>query len=221
MNNKKFYTYNVFGLILKSELELKELIASKEEVHQIILQLKSAKHPFNQFKKKGNEIMYKQNAENFCLRLPDTGDFMVSKKDDKTKIIMEVKDAQKLHILKSWLFGTVLNAVLIMNKKFALHASAISLNGKGILFSGKSGIGKSTLATQFHTKGYPIYSDDKCVLERSLKSNKYQLMPSLAITRLWDNSIELLDDQTFYFRTGKNCSKRREVSIFIRPKKHH
>ena len=222
MTEDRYFTYNIFGLILNSEIELDELTHSSNPDFQVLLRMKSAKHPFNEFKKKHEKkIMFKQRKNIFCLVLKDIVEYLVLKENDQVYINMEVLDPNKMPIIKSWLFGSVFSAVLIMQGKFALHASAIKIGQNCVLFCGTSGIGKSTLATQLHTRGFPIYSDDKCVFERSLNSQKFRLLPSLRITRLWDNSLNFLDDQSFISKPEKIVGKGGKYQFLLNEKNDH
>ena len=45
-----------------------------------------------------------------------------------------------------------------------LHASAVRVNGRAVLFCGSSGAGKSTLAAALAQRGYPLVTDDVCTL---------------------------------------------------------
>lgn len=55
-------------------------------------------------------------------------------------------------LMWSWLAASFGGAII--------HASAVQLNGGTILFSGGSGIGKSTIALELALRGYPLISDD-------------------------------------------------------------
>lgn len=216
MIESKYYTYNIFGLILKSEIPFDELVPSTSTDYQISLSLASAKHPFNNFENvKDQLVVYKQNKHMFCLRLKDIVDFLLIHEIGLTDIKVDIKDIERMPIIKSWLFGSVFSAALILNNRFALHASAISVDEKLVLFSGHSGAGKSTLATQLRSRGYAMYSDDKCVLEKSKDSSGFELMHSLKITRLWENSIAKLDDKTFLSNPEKIVGKGEKYQFLL------
>lgn len=53
---------------------------------------------------------------------------------------------------------------------FCLHASAMCVDDKVVLFMGQKGAGKSTLATYFHLRGHAIWCDDYAMLHNENSS---------------------------------------------------
>jgi hypothetical protein len=47
-----------------------------------------------------------------------------------------------------------------------MHASAVEINGRGYLFPGRSGAGKSTISRIFVSEGYEMLSDDRIVVRK-------------------------------------------------------
>ena len=66
----------------------------------------------------------------------------------------------------------------------SLHASCVIMNGKAVLFCGKSGAGKSSIAAYFHSKGYPVFSDDVTPIKSSLNqvSQVYSSVPRINLS---------------------------------------
>jgi hypothetical protein len=60
----------------------------------------------------------------------------------------------------NYLTGSVLAFVLRVRGSVPLHASAVAVNGRGVLFVGDSWSGKSSTAAAFSTLGYSLLSDD-------------------------------------------------------------
>lgn len=154
------------------------------------------------------------NSHFFYLHLKDHARFHVSQKVGVTNIQVDLLEDHDWPIVKSWLFGSVLTAALQMNNRFAIHASAVMKDDQLYLFCGHSGIGKSTIASQLHTKGYPIFSDDKCVLFWD-EENTLQSFPSLKITRLWENSAEELTDDGFIHSPTKVALRKNKYQYLI------
>lgn len=63
--------------------------------------------------------------------------------------------------------GTVIiQYALILKNAFFIHGSAINYNGKGLLFTGKSGNGKTTIAEIFNNVGTQVIHDDRLIIRK-------------------------------------------------------
>jgi hypothetical protein len=71
------------------------------------------------------------------------------------------------------------------------HASAVTLDGNALLFSGVPGSGKSSLATQLVLRGAGLLSDDAVAIDRDLVAH-----PSTGGIRLRDAEYARLDQAT-------------------------
>ncbi|MGE0407119.1 MAG: hypothetical protein AB7O65_12550 [Candidatus Korobacteraceae bacterium] len=68
-------------------------------------------------------------------------------------------------VLFTYLLGQVLSFCLLARGIEPLHATSVVVDGKAIAFLGNCGYGKSTLASVFLSRGYPLLTDDVLVLE--------------------------------------------------------
>lgn len=191
--------HKVFGFTIESEIPLPELIKiDKTDKPQIKIVkgtdlIKPAEDLLDTVYR-SHTIM---NKDMFYLEIPDTAKYFVEKVSDITYVTIEQLDPKLEHDMYAFLYGSVITAVLQMNDTFALHASAVRVDGKLHLFCGISGMGKSTLAAQLNTRGYQIFSDDKCVLRWNKEEGQFYAEPTLQIVRLWEDAHELLDDDGF------------------------
>jgi len=88
----------------------------------------------------------------------------------------------------------VLPLVRSMEGRLVLHASAVDVGGKTVLFLGLSGKGKSTLSTWFGVQGHAIISDDGVVFSKT--PGDFRVEPGHRSVRLWADSLDaLLDGQ--------------------------
>jgi hypothetical protein len=64
-----------------------------------------------------------------------------------------------------YLFGTAFGVALRSKGVLCLHGSAVAVDGKALVFLGRSGTGKSTLCAAFTQRGYRSLSEDVIALE--------------------------------------------------------
>ncbi len=91
-----------------------------------------------------------------------------------------------------FLTGTVFGILLHQRGQVVLHASAVRVDGKAVLFCGPSGAGKSTIAAALGQHGYPLLNDDVCALSSSAGETP-MAHPDGRQLKLWDQSIAELD----------------------------
>lgn len=66
-----------------------------------------------------------------------------------------------------YLVGTIMAIVLYQRGSLVLHASSVVIDGKAIVFVGRSGSGKSSLAGALNQRGYGLVSDDVVAVDLS------------------------------------------------------
>jgi hypothetical protein len=89
-----------------------------------------------------------------------------------------------------YLAGSVLAFVLRLRGAVPLHASAIAVDGRALLFIGDAWAGKSSTAAAFSTLGYPVLADDIVRIDIGHREGfAYPVHPRLG---LWSDSAEAL-----------------------------
>lgn len=73
-----------------------------------------------------------------------------------------------------------------------LHAGAVAVDGRAVLFCGPSGAGKSTMAAALAERGHRLLADDQCVLS-GLQSPAVLVHPDGRAMKLWQQAIDQLD----------------------------
>lgn len=125
----------------------------------------------------------------FLLRIPNVARFLLS---DGRQITFEPEANGDIADIPIFILGTVLGILLHQREQIVLHASAVRVNGKAVLFCGASGAGKSTLAAALAQRGYPLVTDDVCTVTLAatgaptVHSDGRQL-------KLWTQAINRLD----------------------------
>jgi hypothetical protein len=90
----------------------------------------------------------------------------------------------------SLLLGPVLGILFRLKGFTCLHASAVELCGKAVVFAGMEGSGKSTTAAIFAQRGHAVLADDIAVLDESC--GRFAVRPGYPRLNLLPDSVELL-----------------------------
>lgn len=92
--------------------------------------------------------------------------------------------------LAVYLLGPILGFVLRCKGRLALHASAVSIDGRAIALMGPAGAGKSTTAAALALRGWPVCCEDVCALAGSARGTR--VLPGYPRICLWPDSVKLL-----------------------------
>jgi hypothetical protein len=124
----------------------------------------------------------------FRLEMKGVGRYLV---ENGSRISVEPMEGSSADEIRLFLLGSVLGALLYQRGLFPLHGSAVETRWGAMIFVGSQGVGKSTLAAQFHRRGYRLLSDDVCAVTTS--SGALQVLPALAQFRLCADAYERLN----------------------------
>ena len=91
-------------------------------------------------------------------------------------------------LLSLFILSEALGLLLFQKGYFLLHSSAVNLNHKGVVFLGKPGAGKSTMAAAFAQRGVPVISDDMVCLDVD-PAGCFVIRPAFSQIKIWQNSV--------------------------------
>lgn len=133
-------------------------------------------------------VRFQAGPGEFLLRVDGVARYYV--KDGRRITIMPEAVANEDDILV-FLMGSAMAALLHQRNVLALHAGAIAVNGEGVIFTGPSGIGKSTLAAGLHQRGYPFLADDVCAITTA--NGRPAIIPGFPQLKLWADTLKRLN----------------------------
>lgn len=91
--------------------------------------------------------------------------------------------------LALFLGGTGFGGLLHQRGRVVLHASAVLMDGRAVLFCGASGAGKSTLATAMVDAGFGHIADDFCAIDFGADGTP-MVAPDGRRHKLWQHAID-------------------------------
>jgi hypothetical protein len=180
--------YRVSGLSVESEIELPGLIAGAPGREPQVT-IRRGPVPESLPNATASGPTWQIAGKEFLMRIPDIARFLL--KDGCEIVVAPASDATAADI-PIFILGTVFGILLHQREQIVLHASAVRVNGKAVLFCGSSGAGKSTLAAALAQRGYPLVTDDFCTLTAEGPGAPL-VHPDGRQLKLWAQAIDRLD----------------------------
>ena len=168
--------YGVFGLKLRSEIELPELFTEDQEGEPDVT---------IRFGKVEGEPSIA--PEGIRLVIPKVASYWIT---GGREILIDPLPGTSERNIRLFLLGSALGGILHQRGLLPLHANAIEIDGRAVAFMGHSGAGKSTMAAWFLDRGYRVLADDVCVVTMDGEGRPlaHRGIPRL---RLWREAIEV------------------------------
>jgi hypothetical protein len=139
------------------------------------------------------------------FRFGRSADFRVT----SSQIAISPRGRVATDYLRHLLLDQALPLALASDGALVLHASAVLIDGRAVLFAGRAGAGKSTMAALLAKDGAPVLADDGVLLEE--RHGEVHAVPSYPGLRLFpDSSTALQFQDANADRTGF-AGKRRVV----------
>lgn len=197
--------YSVFGLLLRSNLPIPELVSVEASNSEPAVNIHMNESPRRESSLEPKTLIYTSEYTDPtgqpALRIWKTldGQFLHLAYFDGTEFWMDRKgtelwaqwpDNLTIEDTATYLLGPVLGLLLRLRGVTCLHASAISVGDRAIAFIGSEGAGKSTTAAMFAQNGCPVISDD--VVAISERQGSYYVFPAYPYLSLWPDSVTMV-----------------------------
>ena len=177
------FRYRAYGLNILSELScdyLAEASFSKPDVRIVLGDTPPKLGPEAfigpKFEVEGRRILVKTYT---------IADFLVS---DGQSIQVSLKPKARLNEVQNLLFGAVWGGLLLQRQHLALHASALTHNGRALLICADSGVGKSSFAFHLARRGYRLLDDNIAVLGPA--KDRIWIPPGRSQMKMWAKNLE-------------------------------
>lgn len=201
------FTYSVFGLVLRSNLPIPELIPEKTFssspaviVHMNVSPYREGKVP-DEKETLTYTSAYTDETGQPALRIWTTaeGELLRLAYFDGTQFWMSRKGSEvwarwpnnlTIEDAATYLLGPVLGLLLRLRGVTCLHASAVTYANRAIAFVGSEGAGKSTTAALMAQQGCAVISDDVVALVE--RDGSFYVYPAYPYLCLWPDSVTMV-----------------------------
>lgn len=130
---------------------------------------------------------FKVSEDDFLLDVSNVACFRV--KNGNKVLINPYKDADP-NAINLFLNGSVCGALLHQRGILPFHGTSFKYRGKGVIISGQSGVGKSSVVMAFCQNGGQLISDD--ITPVNISEKETLILSLKNRIKLWNDSIEKL-----------------------------
>ena len=183
-SNISLNAYWAYGLRIHSELDCPELLPHGEKTGDadVTIHLLPSEPETPEPLENG---YYEVHPGIFRLAVPGVARYRI---EEGSRIFIQPLPDVPVENIRLFLLGSAMGALLYQRGLFPLHGSAVETRWGAMIFVGAQGAGKSTLAAQFHRRGYRLLSDDVCAVRP--EPDRLQILPALAKFRLCADAFE-------------------------------
>jgi hypothetical protein len=193
---------------VQSEILLPELMAGNAKPDVII---SFGNVPENLEKPAFSTAHFQVSPDKFLLKIDGVAWFLI---ENGNKITIDPTEGGSEEEIRLFLLGSAFGALIHQRGMLPLHGSAIIAEGKAIIFSGISGIGKSTLAAAFIKKGYKLLADDVSVVTINI-SGKPIVHPGYPQMKLWTDALEKLGHKPLHLKKIRSKIKKYALPLQV------
>jgi hypothetical protein len=180
--------YRVCGLSVSSDITLPGLIEGRTGTPPEVT-IRRGPVPAELAEASAKGPTWQAGPRQFLLHIPSVARFLLS---EGREIVFAPASEASMPDIPIFLIGTVFGILLHQRGQIVLHASAVQVDGRAVLFCGASGAGKSTLAAAFAQRGYALVTDDLCSVSLDAHGRP-TVHPDGRHLKLWAQAIERLD----------------------------
>lgn len=164
--NVMSFKYLLYGLHVESELEIEEAYAQDfdgEPDMRIVLGNLPEEVQEMYEDKTEEDTFVASSRDGLIFRIPNVGDYWTT----KDLITVHPFGNSKPSDVKCFILGSGFGYAMILRKQVVLHGGGVSKYGKGVVVTGESGAGKSTVTDSLLGAGYDFIADDVCALSEN------------------------------------------------------
>jgi hypothetical protein len=179
------HTFKAFGLTISSCIDCPELTPGSGDP-DVAVGYGDVPGELPGAKKKG--VCYQASPGQVLLQLDGIARYWVR---DSRAIVVERHPNAGDDVVRLFLLSSPFAALLQQRGQLVFQGSMVKVDDGCVIFSGASGVGRSTLAVALHQRGYRCLSDDICAISIGEDGVPYAV-GSYPQAKLWPDSLEQL-----------------------------
>lgn len=181
------YHYISCGLHIASEVEFPELIPISTAVPDVVIRIGEVPTELDEPRFKGARAQGQQGQ--FLLRMDGVANYLLLQTKWGYLVHIDPEDAAPASEVRLFVLSSIIGAINHMAGMLPMHASGNIINGQGVIFAGKSGLGKSTLCAGLYKRGFSYLTDNIASIALN-ELEQPRVFPAYQHVRLWQDSLQ-------------------------------
>jgi hypothetical protein len=187
---KTFHHYSAFGLHIAAAFPLPELRRTEAGPADVEICLGDVPGRLTAPLEEGP--YHQAGVGEFLLRVEGVAAYYIS---GGRQIIVQPYVRDDFRDIRLFLLGTTMGVVLMQRGVIAMHGSAVVIDGQGVILTGFTGAGKSTLAGSLRKQGFALVSDDVSAISRDAEGT-FWVQPGYPQQKLDQSSAAMIGINT-------------------------
>jgi hypothetical protein len=207
MTSTNLHRRRVYGLTLESAIALPELLPGGDGAPEARVETGEVPTRLGEGAREGG--FYQVEPERVLLWMPGEARFLVSNGE---AIRVQPEAGADPAEIRRLLLSSPLGALLRQRGLMVLHASAVAIEGTGVLLLGGPNAGKSTLAARFLDERFRVLSDDIAAV-RFDDDGQPWIMAGWAELKLWPDALAALGREPTPLARIRSGSEKRVLGF--------
>lgn len=177
------YKYRAYGLSIASQIPVTGFEPAPVDNPDVVIRVGDV--PENLVNAINQTNFYQSNAREFLLKTPKVGNIYIG---NGKEIVVQPAVDQSDSNLSAYIVGMAFGAIMHQRRLLPLHASTVVYKEKCLVFAGRSGAGKSTIAAALIAVGASLVADDVSVVD--FTNETPAIRPAFPTMKIWADSLQ-------------------------------
>ncbi len=183
------YYYRAYGLNIASQIPVTGFEPATIDNLDVVIRVGEV--PENLVNAINQTKFYQSNAREFLLKTPKLGNIYIGNGDE---IVVQAVVDPSNNNLSAYIVGMAFGAIMHQRRLLPLHASTVIYKDKCLVFAGRSGAGKTTIAAALIAAGASLVADDVTVVDFTHETPV--IRPAFPTLKIWADSLQHMGIET-------------------------
>ncbi|MBN2813715.1 MAG: hypothetical protein JXQ80_06525 [Bacteroidales bacterium] len=195
------YSYRAYGLSIASQIPVTGFEPAPVAEPDVVIRVGEV--PENLGNMVNQTAFYQSTANEFLLTTTKVGNiYIVNGKEIVVQPAVDPSDNN----LSTYIVGMAFGAVMHQRRLLPLHASTVIYKDKCLMFAGRSGAGKTTIAAALIADGATLVADDISVVD--FANETPAIRPAFPTLKIWADSLQHVGIETKGLTPVQNESQK-------------